>query len=100
MERRLVRAALSETCSVYPDMPDRLDALGSLAGKLEDIRRANVVHHLELMEAAKAQGVQVICFGELFPAPYFALGTDPLWLALAETVEGKTVGEVREAARR
>lgn len=101
MSRRVVRAALSETCNVYPHMPETLEELGSLQDKLEDIRKANVDHHINLMESARAQGVQVICFGELFPAPYFALGTDPMWIPLAEDAHtGPTVTELRAAARR
>jgi beta-ureidopropionase len=100
MSRRVVRAALTQTCNAYSGMPDRIEDLGDLQGRLEEIRRANVAHHLELMEAAQDRGVQVICFGELFPAPYFALGTDPMWLGLAEAVEGKTIDEIRQAARR
>lgn len=100
MSRRLVRAALTQTCNAYSGMPYRIEDLGDLQGRLEEIRRANVAHHLELMGAAQARGVQVICFGELFPAPYFALGTDPMWLGLAEAVEGKTIDEIRQAARR
>ncbi|MBX3170486.1 MAG: acyltransferase [Candidatus Eremiobacteraeota bacterium] len=101
MPRRVVRAALTETSNAYAHMPETVEELGSLKDKLEDIRKANVEHHIELMEAARAQGVQVICFGELFPAPYFALGTDPMWIPLAEDARtGKTVTELREAARR
>lgn len=101
MSRRLVRAALTETKNAYAGMPERVEELGSLKDKLEDIRRANVQHHIELMEVARSQGVQVICFGELFPAPYFALDTDPMWIALAEDArQGKTVTELCEAARR
>lgn len=101
MSRRVVRAALSETCNVYAQMPESVEELGALADQLEEIRAANVRHHIELMEVAKAQGVQVICFGELFPAPYFALGTDPMWIPLAEDAQtGPTVSELREAARR
>lgn len=101
MSRRIVRAALTETKNAYQGMPDSLAELASLQDKLEDIRRANVAHHIELMEAAKQQGVQIICFGELFPAPYFALGTDPMWIPLAEDARtGNTVTELREAARR
>jgi len=101
MFRRIVRAALTETKNVYQPMPERLVELGSLQSKLEDIRKANVLHHIELMEAAKQQGVQVICFGELFPAPYFALSTDPMWVPLAEdALTGSTVTELRDAARR
>jgi beta-ureidopropionase len=96
-----MRAALTETSNAYRDMPATVEGLHALAGRLEDVRRANVDHHIELMEAAGRQGVQVICFGELFPAPYFALGTDPMWLALAENAEdGPTVRQLREAARR
>lgn len=100
MSRRVVRVALTQTCNAYSAMPERIEDLGDLQGRLEEIRGANVAHHLELMEAAQDRGVQVICFGELFPAPYFALGTDPLWLGLAEAVEGKTIDEIRQAARR
>lgn len=101
MSRRLVCAALTETKNAYAYMPETVEELGSLKDKLEDIRRANVQHHIELMEAARQQGVQVICFGELFPAPYFALGTDPMWIPLAEDARtGKTVTELRKAARR
>ncbi len=101
MSRRVVRAALTETKNVYAGMPERVEELGCLSDKLEEIRAANVCHHIELMEAASTQGVQVICFGELFPAPYFALGTDPMWIPMAEDARcGRTVTELREAARR
>lgn len=101
MSRRVVRAALTETCNVYAQMPESVEELGALADKLEEIRAANVRHHIELMEVARAQGVQVICFGELFAAPYFALGTDPMWIPLAEDAQtGPTVSELRAAARR
>ena len=101
MSRRIVRAALTETKNAYQPMPESIAELGSLQGKLEDIRKANVLHHIELMEEAKKQGVQVVCFGELFPAPYFALSTDPMWVPLAEDARtGNTITELREAARR
>ena len=101
MSRRVVRAALTETCNTYAAMPETVAELGSLKDQLEDIRKANVQHHIELMEVARKHGVQVICFGELFPAPYFALGTDPMWIPMAEdALRGNTVTELREAARR
>lgn len=99
--RRMVRAALTETCNAYPDMPPSLGELSSLKDRLADIRRANVAHHIELMAVAQKMGVKVICFGELFSAPYFALGTDPMWLSLAEDARsGDTTRELCEAARR
>lgn len=97
---RLVRAALTQTVNAYREMPASVDGLSALADKLEDVRRANVEHHLALVAAAKQQGVQVICFGELFPGPYFALRHDAFWTGLAEDARtGKTVSTLREAAR-
>lgn len=98
---RIVRAALTQTVNAYRDMPATPDGLAALAGKLEDIRRANVDHHVALTLEAKRQGAQVICFGELFPAPYFALRHDAFWCAAAEDARtGKTVTTLRELAKR
>lgn len=94
---RIVRAALTQTVNAFPDMPEDLR---KLEGRLEEVRKANVDHHLALVASAKEQGVQVICFGELFPGPYFALTNDPMWLGLAEDAHtGKTVTTLRTVAR-
>ena len=47
---RLVRAALNQTVNAYPDMPASVSGLSGLRDRLEDVRRANVAHHLELMD--------------------------------------------------
>ncbi len=95
-----VRAALTQTVNAYRDMPATVDRLPALAGRLADIRRANVDHHVALLREAAARRVQIICFGELFTGPYFALGRDPMWLGLAEdAATGETVTALREAAR-
>lgn len=97
---RKFRAALTETVNAYRDMPRSVAELPKLAGQLDDIRRANVEHHIALMRAAKEQGVSVIGFGELFTAPYFALTHEPMWTALAEDAHtGPTVARLREVAR-
>lgn len=100
-ERRVVRAALTQTVNAYPDMPTRLEDLPRLAGRLDEVRRANVDHHLDLLRRATAEGARAVCFGELFTAPYFALrGGETMWLAMAEDArEGETVRAVRAAAR-
>jgi N-carbamoylputrescine amidase len=96
---KVVRAALTQTVNAFADMPADRAGLASLAGRLGDLRRANVEHHVQLMRAARLLGVQIICFGELFTAPYFALETEPLWRALAEDAAvGDTVTRVRQAA--
>jgi beta-ureidopropionase len=95
-----VRIALTETINAYADMPTRLEDLGVLGSRLEDVRRANVAHHIELMRAAKSEGVAAIGFGELFPGPFFALSRDPMWFALAEdALSGRTSSELRAVAR-
>ncbi len=97
---RVVRAALTETTNAFRDMPASVEDLPRLAPRLDQIREANVEHHVELMRSARSQGVQVICFGELFPAPYFALTHEPMWTALAEDARsGATVTRLRQAAR-
>ncbi|MCC6333078.1 MAG: acyltransferase [Myxococcales bacterium] len=100
MTSRLVRAALTQTVNAFPGMPSTVEGLAALASKLEDIRAANVAHHVALVREAKRQGVQVICFGELFPAPYFALRHDPFWVGLAEDArEGPTASTLRALAK-
>lgn len=97
---RVVRIAMTETINAYDAMPARIADLPSLRGRLEDVRAANVEHHVALMREARARGVRVIGFGELFAGPYFALGKDPMWHELAEdAATGPTVTRVREAAR-
>ena len=91
--------ALTETLNAYADMPSRVEDLPKLAGKLEDIRAANVAHHIQLMREAKKRGASIIGFGELFTGPYFALGRDPMWFDMAEdATNGPTVTELSAAA--
>jgi beta-ureidopropionase len=97
---RTFRAALTETVNAYREMPECVAELSKLAGRLDDVRRANVEHHVELMRAAKAQGVAIVCFGELFTAPYFALTHEPMWTALAEDARsGPTITRLCGSAR-
>jgi N-carbamoylputrescine amidase len=100
MASRTVRAALTQTVNAFSDMPASVDGLAALATRLEDIRAANVAHHVELVRAARQQGAQVVCFGELFTGPYFALRHDEFWVGLAEDArEGKTVTTLAAVAK-
>lgn len=97
---RLLRVALTETANVYGPMPGSVAKLGELAGRLDDLRTANVEHHLELLQRAAQAGAGVVGLGELFTGPYFALSRDPLWFGLAEDArDGPTVTALRTAAR-
>ncbi len=100
MSDGMIRVAMTQTTNAFRDMPEKVEDLGRLEGKLDAIREANVEHHVTLLRAAKAQGVRAICFGELFTGPYFALDTNPLWLGLAEDAKsGPTVTRLKSAAR-
>ncbi len=100
LDKSLVRVALTETANAFRHMPQRMNALRELEGRLDDIRAANVAHHITLMRAAREQGARVVGFGELFTGPYFALTRDPMWFALAEDAEsGPTVTALQTAAR-
>jgi len=97
---RTIRVALSETCNAYSDMPASIADLKALANRLDDIRAANVAHHVDLARAAAGAGAQILGMGELFTGPYFALGRDPMWLGLAEdALVGPTVTTLRQTAR-
>ncbi|MCB9837915.1 MAG: hypothetical protein H6813_01120 [Phycisphaeraceae bacterium] len=97
----VVRAAMTQTVSAFGEMPGRIEDLPALAGRLDEIRDANLDHHERLIEHAAGLGAHLIGLGELFPAPYFALRRDPMWLDLAEDAhEGPSATRMRRLARR
>lgn len=97
---RTIRVALTETRNVFGDMPSSVADLHQLADRLDDVRDANVGHHIDLIRRAAKDGASLICLGELFAAPYFALQQHPVWLPFAEdAVTGPTVTALRDTAR-
>jgi N-carbamoylputrescine amidase len=56
-------------------------------------------HEKYAREAAK-QGAQIMCFQELFSAPYFCQEQDAKWYALAEPIpEGSTIKRMQDLAK-
>lgn len=95
----MLRAALTQTVNAYKPMPARVGGLGLLKNRLGAVREANLRRHEDLLRSAKKRGARVVCLGELFSAPYFALGKDPLWRSLAEdALSGPSVLAMRRAA--
>ncbi|TBR22453.1 acyltransferase [bacterium] len=95
----MLRAALTQTVNAYEGMPARVGELGRLKRHLGKVREANLEHHVQLLREARKRGARAVCLGELFPAPYFALGKDPMWRALAEdALKGPSVSAMRRAA--
>lgn len=52
----------------------------------EQIRQAMIKAHLPYIESAAKQGVQVLCFQEVFTQPYFCPSQDAKWYKAAEAI--------------
>lgn len=95
----VVRMALSQALNAYPEMPDSVDDLPALRGRLDELRQANLEHNGALIRQAADRGAQIAQLGELFPYPYFAVTELPLWNDLAENArEGPTVRFMQKVA--
>ena len=66
-----------------------------------EIRDKMIDAHLPLIEEAGRQGVQVLCFQEVFDQPYFCPSQDGKWYAAAEAVpDGPTVRLMQDLAKK
>ena len=69
--------------------------------KLEVIREANIAKHLTMIEDAARQGVQILCFQEIFTGPYFCAEQNPRWYDSVEKIpDGPTTKLMQEIAKR
>jgi beta-ureidopropionase len=69
--------------------------------KLEVIREANVHKHLELIEQAARQGVQILCMQEIFTGPYFCAEQTTRWYDATEAIpDGPTTKLMQEVAKK
>ncbi len=67
----------------------------------EAIRDAMLEAHLPLIDEAGKQGVQVLCFQEVFTQPYFCPSQDSKWYAAAEPIpDGHTTRLMQEYAKK
>ena len=67
----------------------------------EEIRDAMIEAHLPLIDEAGKQGVQVLCFQEVFTQPYFCPSQDAKWYAAAEAIpDGPTTKLMQEYAKK
>ena len=69
-------------------------------GSIAEIKEAMFQKHLPLIHAAGEQGVQILCFQEIFNTPYFCPGQDPKWYESAEAADGETVQRLIELAKK
>ena len=67
----------------------------------DKIRDLMLEAHHPMIEDAAAQGVQVLCFQEVFTQPYFCPGQDRKWYAAAEAIpDGYTTKLMQEYAKK
>ena len=67
----------------------------------DDIRDRMIEAHIPYIEEAGKQGVQVLCFQEVFTQPYFCPSQDRKWYAAAEAIpDGPTTRLMQEYAKK
>ncbi|HMB59230.1 MAG TPA: nitrilase-related carbon-nitrogen hydrolase, partial [Xanthomonadales bacterium] len=78
-------------------MANKLDTSASC----EEHRKAMIDAHIPYIEDAGKQGVQMLCFQEIFTGPYFCPSQDSKWYAAAEAIpDGPTTRLMQEYARK
>lgn len=74
---------------------------GSTDDTPDNIRQAMLDAHLPLIDEAGRQGVQVLCFQEVFTQPYFCPSQDVKWYDAAEHIpDGPTTRLMQEYAKK
>src|SRR5206468_12687386 len=64
-------------------------------------RNAMIEAHIPYIEQAGKQGVQMLCFQEIFTGPYFCPSQDKKWYGLAEEIpNGPTTQLMMEYAKK
>jgi len=67
---------------------------------IEEIKKANIDNQMKLVEDAAQQGVQMLCFQEIFTTPYFCAEQQTRWYEAVEKVpDGPTVKLMQEVAK-
>ena len=88
MTNRTIKAAIIQ-------MANKIDT----AEPVEAHRRAMTEAHLPYIDRAGAQGVQMLCFQEIFTGPYFCPSQDSKWYEAAEAIpDGPTTRLMQEYA--
>lgn len=67
---------------------------------IPEIRKANLDHQMKLVEEAARQGVQILCFQEIFTTPYFCAEQTTRWYEAVERIpDGPTVKLMQDVAK-
>lgn len=86
---RIIKAGLIQAHNVAPTN-----------APIEQIRKANIDHQMTMVEDAAKQGVQMLCFQEVFTMPYFCAEQTTRWYEAVERIpDGPTVKLMQEVAK-
>src|SRR5499425_731666 len=86
---RIIKAGLIQAHNAAP--PD---------ASIEEIKKANIDNQMKFIEEAAKQGVQMLCFQEIFTTPYFCAEQQTHWYEAVEKIpDGPTVNLMRDVAR-
>lgn len=67
---------------------------------IEEIKKANIENQMKMVEDAARQGVQMLCFQEIFATPYFMAEQNKRWYDAVEQVpDGPTVQMMQSVAK-
>src|SRR6478672_5394659 len=67
---------------------------------IEQIKKANLDHQMKFVEDAAKQGVQMLCFQEIFTTPYFCAEQQTRWYEAVEKIpDGPTVKLMQDVAK-
>ena len=86
---RIIKCGLIQAHNVAPtDAP------------IPEIRQANLDHQMKMVEDAALQGVQMLCFQEIFTTPYFCAEQTTRWYEAVERIpDGPTVKLMQDVAK-
>ena len=67
---------------------------------IDQIKKANIDNQMKFVEAAAKQGVQMLCFQEIFTTPYFCAEQQTRWYEAVEKIpDGPTVKLMQDVAK-
>jgi N-carbamoylputrescine amidase len=67
---------------------------------IEEIKKANIDNQMKFVEEAASQGVQMLCFQEIFTTPYFCAEQQTRWYDAVEKIpDGPTVKLMQDVAK-
>ena len=86
---RIIRAGLIQAHNVE-----------SADAPIEQIKKANIDNQMKFVEEAAKQGVQMLCFQEIFTTPYFCAEQQTRWYEAVEKIpDGPTVKLMQDVAK-